>query len=265
VLTNTDIPPGGEGKIEVTFDSSHKKGQQKKSITVESNDPRNPRASLDVSALVEVVFGFEEYNLDMGKIRKGESVSKTATLLVKDPSIIKTIKFTSSSSYITANLSKTPAGSGTEKGRLNVEVSGTSAMPVGRISATITARAGDRSVLEATLQIMGAVTGDVDISPEAVRFFMDTLKNDSKFAKQIIRVTSNVDEARLHLLDIKDADQRLTFHIDTLRAEKQYEISMTPKPTALGARKNVTGAVTITTDNKDRPVTSVPYSIIFGP
>jgi hypothetical protein len=211
------------------------------------------------------MFGFEEYSLNMGKIRKGQSVSKMAALLVKDPSIIKTIEFTSSSPYITANLSKTPAGPGAEKGRLNVEVSGTSEMPVGRINATITARAGDRPVSEAILQIAGAVVGNVDISPEVVQFHMDTSKNDSKSAKQIIRVISTVDEARLHLLGIKDADQRLTFHIDTLLVDKQYEISMIPQPAVLRARQNVSGAVTITTDDKERPVTSVPYNIFFGP
>jgi hypothetical protein len=262
VLTNTDIPPGGEGKIEVTFDSGGKKGQQKKSITVESDDPRSPRASLNVSALVEVEFGFEEYSLDMGKIRKGQPFSKMATLLAKHPSIIKTIKFTSSSPYITARQSNTPA---TEKGRLNVEVSGTSDMPIGRFRATITARAGNRSESEATLQIMGAVVGNVEISPEVVQFHMDTSKNDAKSAKQILRVISTIDEARLHLLGISDADQRLTFHVDTLLAEKRYEISMTPKPAVLGARQNVSGAVTITTDDKEQPVMSVPYSIYFSP
>jgi len=262
VLTNTDIPPGGEGKIEVTFDSSHKKGQQKKSVTVESYDPRNPRASLNVSALVEVVFGFDEYALNMGKIRKGQSVSRTTILLTKDPSIIKTIKFTSTSPYITANLSNTL---GAEKGRVNVEVTATSEMPVGRIDATITARTGDRSALETTLPIRGGVVGNVEISPEFLQFHIDSSKSNSKSAKQIIKVISVVDEARLHLLGINDADQRLAFHVDTLLAEKQYEISVTPKPMALGARQHVSGAIVITTDDKEQPVTTVTYSIFFGP
>jgi hypothetical protein len=262
VLTSTDIPPGGEGKIEVTFDSGNKKGQQKKSITVESNDPRNPRATLNISALIEVVFGFEEYLIDMGRIRKGQLVTKTATLIVKDQSLIKTLKFTSSSPNITANLSKTPTA---EKGRLTVEISGTSEMPVGRISATIMARAGKDTVSEATLQINGAVIGNVDITPEVVQFYMDTSKSDSDPAKQIIRVISTVDEARLHLLRILDVDQRLIFKIDTLLADKQYEISVTPKPAVIRARQSVSGAVIITTDDKERPVTTVPYSIFYGP
>ena len=260
MLTDTDIPPGGEGKIEVTFDSSHKKGQQKKSITVESNDPQNPRASLNISALVEIVFGFDEYSLDMGKIRKGQSVSKTATLVVKDPSTIGAIQFTSSSPYISAKVLDIPTAA---NGRLSVEISGTSDMPVGRISATITGRAGDSSASKATLQIKGAIVGNLDISPEAVKFRVDTSKHDSQSVKQVVSVVGTAEDIRLHLLEIKDADQRLTFHVDTLVVDKQYEISMTPQPEVLSARQNVAGIVTITTDDKEQPVLSITYSIYF--
>lgn len=262
MLTSTDIPPGGEGKIEVTFDSSHKKGQEKKSVTVESNDPRNPRATLNISALIEVVFGFDEYGLDLGKIRKGQSVSKTTSLVIKDPSIIKTINFSSTSPYINANILNTPEA---EKGRLNVEISAKSGMPPGRINETITARAGDTPALEATLPIRGGVIGNFEITPEYLQFHIDSSKGNSKSAKQIIKLVAAVDEAKFHLLEVRDADQRLTFRIDTLLKGKQYEISASPKSAVISSRQNVSGAVTITTDDKEQPIMSIPYGIYFSP
>jgi len=264
VLTSTDIPPGGEGQIEVTFDSSHKTGQQKKTVTVESSDPRNPRASLQISALIEVVFGFEQSVLDFGRIRKGQPVSISTTLLAKDPSITKTITFTSSSPHITANLAKAPAGSGSEKGRLTIEVNGSPEMPSGKLNATLTARAGAGSVADATIQIQGTVIGNVDITPDRVQFHIDTSKADAKPVKQVIKVVSTEDGAQIHILDIKDVDQRLKFHVDTLLADKQYEISLTPQPAVMKARQNVSGAFTITTDDKEQPVTPVTYWISFG-
>ena len=264
MLTDTDIPPGGEGKIEVTFDSKNRKGQQRKTITVESNDPRYPKVSLHVSALIEIDFGFQENSLNVGKIRKGEPISKNATLLVKDQSIIKDIQFTSTSPNVTANLANPPAGSGAENGSLTVEVTVGAQMPVGRINATITARTRNRSPVQASLPIMGAVIGNVDVTPETIHFYIDTSKNDSGPVKQVIKVVSTVDEGRLQLLEIKDADQRLAFRVDTLLAGRQYEITVTPLPAALDARQNVSGAVTIITDDKEQPLTSVTYGIVFA-
>lgn len=264
MLTSTDIPPGGEGKIEVTFDSSHKKGLQKKSVTVESNDPSNPRKSLQISALIEVVFGFEQSVQDFGRSRRGEPVSITTTLLVKDPSIRNTVTFVSSSPHITATLAKAPAGSASENGKLTVEVKGSSDMPVGKINATLTARAGVSSVADAGIQIQGTVVGNVEVTPDRVQFHVDTSKADAKPVKQVIKVVSTEDGAQIHILDIKDVDQRLKFHVDTLLADKQYEISLTPLQAVMRARQNVSGAITITTDDKEQPATFVSYYVSFG-
>ncbi len=264
MLTDTDIPPGGEGKIEVTFDSKHKTGQQKKSITVESNDPKNPRATLNITAFVEIVFGFEQYSLDVGRVRKGKQVSISTSMIVKDPSIAKTVAFTSSSPQFSAKVVQAVPGSGSTPGRLTIEVHGTSDIPVGRINAALTARAGDGATPDATLPITGTVVGNVDITPEAVQFFVDTSKTNSESVKQVVKVISTVDGAQVHILSVKDVDQRLMFHVDTLVADKQYEVTLVPIPAVMKARTNVSGAITITTDDKEQPETPVTYWISFG-
>ena len=264
MLTSTDIPPGGEGQIEVTFDSSHKKGQQKKTVTVESNDPRRPTASLNISALVEVVFGWDQYNLDLGKFRRGQPVTMTTSMVVKDPSTSKNVTFLSSSPYISAALARTPATSDSEGSHLTVEVSAAPEIPVGRFNATLTARAGDRTSLDAALPIVANVIGNTDISPDAVQFHVDTTKADAKPVKQVIKVMSVIDAAQVHLLDVKDVEQRMAIHVDTLVAGKQYEISVTPQPSVILARQNVVGSITVTTDDKDQPTTLVNYFISFG-
>jgi len=264
VLTDTDIPPGGEGKIEVTFDSKNRKGQQRKTITVESNDPRYPTVSLHVSALIEIDFGFQENSINVGKIRRGEPVSKTAKLIVKDQSLIDDILFTSTSPHVTAKLAVPPVGGEAVESRLTVDITVGAEMPVGRINATITARTPKLPSAQATLSVMGAVIGNVDVTPESIHFYIDTSKNDSEPVKQIIKIVSTVEEGRLRLVEIKDADQRLAFRVDTVLAGRQYEITVTPLPAALDARQNVSGAVTIITDDKEQSTMSVTYGIIFA-
>lgn len=260
MLTKTDIPPGGEGSIEVTFDSGHKKGIQHKSVTVESNDPRTPRASLNISVVIEIVFGFEEFSVDLGTLQKGQAVTKTATLIAKDPSIAKTMKLVSSSPYISARLVDSPT---VVPGRLMVEVAGSSAMPAGRIEATITARADDLAGSQATLPIRGRVIGRFEASPEALRFHIDTVKVDEKSVTQVIRFVNTADDARYHITGIQDATNRLSFHIDTLVADKQYDVSVTPLPAVLGARQNVSGSITFTTDDAEQPTVKVSYGVYF--
>ena len=264
MLTDTDIPPGGEGKIEVTFDTKHKTGQQKKAIMVESNDPKTPKATLNVLALVEIVFGFEQYSLDLGRIRKGQPVSITTSMLVKDVAIAKTIEFTSSQPQITARVIEASPGSGSAQSRVTIEVSGNPELPVGRISALLTARTGDGTTPEATLPVTGAVIGNVDVTPEAVQFFVDTSRVNTGALKQKVRVVSVAEGSQLHILSIRDVDQRLDYKIDTLVADKQYEILVTPKPTVVSAGLNASGVFTITTDDKEQPETPVTYFISFG-
>jgi hypothetical protein len=58
-LKTKEIPPGGTGQIEVTFDTNGRTGQNHKTITVTSNDKSKPSATLDIKATVEQLLGFE--------------------------------------------------------------------------------------------------------------------------------------------------------------------------------------------------------------
>ena len=59
VVSATELPPGGEGKIEVKVSTRGRKGKLAKTITVESNDPKTPRFLLKVHGQVEVLAGFD--------------------------------------------------------------------------------------------------------------------------------------------------------------------------------------------------------------
>jgi hypothetical protein len=61
VIKNKEIAPGGTGEIEVTFDTTARRGANRKSITVLSNDPSSPRTQLDVAVNVESLLAFEPF------------------------------------------------------------------------------------------------------------------------------------------------------------------------------------------------------------
>jgi hypothetical protein len=59
VLKNKEIAPGGEGQIEVTFDTNHRSGDQSKTIVVTSDDPVKPSVNLEIHTNVQVLLAFE--------------------------------------------------------------------------------------------------------------------------------------------------------------------------------------------------------------
>jgi hypothetical protein len=58
-LKTKEIPPGGTGQIEVSFETSGRAGANQKTITVTSNDKSKPSATLEIKATVEQLLGFE--------------------------------------------------------------------------------------------------------------------------------------------------------------------------------------------------------------
>jgi Protein of unknown function (DUF1573) len=257
----TDIPPGEEGKIEVIFDSSKKKGLLSKNITVESNDPANPKASLKISAFIEVEFGFETYSLKMDQIRKGESKSKTAVLILKDSSKRNLLELNTQSSNIFVKIVESASG---DEGRIDVEVTVKPGTPPGKLNETVTAGLSDASFPLSSLRIFGTIVGNVKVSPETVRFKTDTSLTVADQLEQKVRVVTTQNNVRFQLLGVKDPNERLAFEIDTLTTGKQYVIRAKPNENAMKLERMASGEIKIMTDDPDQPEIGVRYNITPG-
>ncbi len=56
LLSEKQIPPGGEAKVQVTFNTSGRGGQKfHKTVTIESNDPKTPKLVLHIRGFVQAV------------------------------------------------------------------------------------------------------------------------------------------------------------------------------------------------------------------
>lgn len=74
--TETPIPPGGEGVVDIVFKTRSKKGSQKKSIFVHSNDPRTPQQKLYIQGHVQPEFWLEPRDrIDLGVIERGQEIA----------------------------------------------------------------------------------------------------------------------------------------------------------------------------------------------
>jgi hypothetical protein len=78
LVSDQQIQPGKQGKIEVKFDTRGYGGQIAKVIYVESNDPKEPSKQLEVKADIEVPpspkIEIDPYNYDAGLMVEGEDL-----------------------------------------------------------------------------------------------------------------------------------------------------------------------------------------------
>ena len=72
------IPPGGSLTLRAEFDSTGRKGEQTKSVTILSNDPVEPRCQLTFHATVDVLYHMRPPGrLNLGAVRQGRTASQT--------------------------------------------------------------------------------------------------------------------------------------------------------------------------------------------
>lgn len=77
VAKTKEIAPGGTGQIDVTFDTSARRGANRKSITIISNDPSSPRTQLEVAVNVESLLAFEPFFVRLNPEYGEEQVRET--------------------------------------------------------------------------------------------------------------------------------------------------------------------------------------------
>ncbi|MCC6489942.1 MAG: DUF1573 domain-containing protein, partial [Candidatus Hydrogenedentes bacterium] len=79
----TQIPPGGRMPMKITIDPFRIPGfHSRKTLTVYSNDPKNPQASIDVAVTIVPEYTVEPNAVEFGNLEKGQSAE--VTMIVRE-------------------------------------------------------------------------------------------------------------------------------------------------------------------------------------
>ncbi len=261
-MTKTAIPPGGEGEIEVTFSTGRKKGRQKKSITVTSNDPENPTTRISVTVLIEVEFDFESYTLNYGRMRTNDTATKSTFIQILDPEKTRFTDITTSSPFVSAKRVEA-SDSADNHTRIEIEVTLLPGLPPGRINETVTAHSSLESKSKATLRLTGSIVGDVEVTPEVLRFVVNESQDASdQNISQKLQITNNSENKPLRILGARDPDDRLQLNVKTVEEGREFELTATVKPDTLFTLGNKTGTIVITTNNQEQKEITVRYNVV---
>jgi hypothetical protein len=155
VVSATEIPPGGEGKIKVKVSTRGRKGNLRKTVVVQSNDPQQPRYVLKIKGIVEVIAAFDPDRLNLKNIAKGKTVSQTVKLSGSEADKLKITELVSSKpEELTAKLIE-------EEGKPAVLVTFKAGDQAGRISARLTGKTNLKAPQEIFLYVYGQITDDL--------------------------------------------------------------------------------------------------------
>jgi hypothetical protein len=165
LVTAKEIPPGGVGEVKVTFRSKGYQGKTKKSVTVESNDPENPRIRLsvggevvaDVTVLPRYV-NFRNVLKDSPpkpislriKLREGKGL-KIREVSVDNPSILL------------QELERNEGGA-------RYSVSLVEKVSTGRLTGKILIETNSKNFLKVQVPVYAFVQGRVRVSPQMISF-----------------------------------------------------------------------------------------------
>lgn len=214
-----------------------------------------------MSALIEIQFGFETNFLDFGRIRKGESATKTAVLIIKDQSKEGLLELSSPSSHIAF---KTAKSTNNDKDRIDVEVTVKPEAPPGRLMESITARLTDSSLPTSSMNISGTIVGNVEVTPETIQLIVDVSRAAANQTEQIVRVVSTQDEPGLRLLSVRDPRNLVAIEVDTVVTGKEYAIRARPNESALKLGNDASGEIKIMTNDTEQPEMRIGYYIILS-
>lgn len=108
MLSAKRIEPGQSGRIEASVKTEGVQGKLAKTVTVTSNDPRQPQIILNITALVEPEFQLSDRSLYFGVVSKGTEVVKELTVTVPEGRKVKVVGVESTDQYVSVQLQPAP-------------------------------------------------------------------------------------------------------------------------------------------------------------
>jgi hypothetical protein len=237
-------------------------GQQKKVVTVSTNDIDAPEVQLQVSANIRVDFQFYPAVLKFEKINIHEESTQTASFYIFDPTQNDIADITSSSSLITAK-QLPPSTEDMTTGRIPIEVTVLPGMPLGNFNESITITSKQQDVPPAVLQLSGSIVGELEVIPGSLRFLVDLARGLKYVRGQTVTVVNRTPDQKLKLVEVRDLNDSLDLVTRTLQEDQMFEINATIKQKVLDKGENVSGDILIQTNNAQLKEVKIPYRVFI--
>jgi hypothetical protein len=218
LLSKKELPPGGQGDVEVSFSSGLSGGKKKKTIFVYSNDPQQTEAQLYITA--KVVVPVEVRPRTLYWVAERNKVSARTVELLYQPDLglnIEDLKL-SSPAFGASVRPKTDV----EFPGYDIELTYNGELPVGNFKETLTILTDNALYPRLEVGLRGKVVGSVRVVPDTVS--LGIVKDDVLPTRTIRVYVTDREDFKITGMESTNPIVSVTFTSDT--AKNSYETSL---------------------------------------
>jgi len=253
-----ELPPGGVGRLSVTFKSGNFSGPVHKTVTVRSNDPTAPSLVLGVNANVRTLFKLEPKVVALGEIERGKVGVQELVIKPVVPEAFAIQRITTTHPELRAEAISNHGIHGTH-GKTGEEIRIAVALDANnknygpftyatRVYLT-RPQSGSAKPLELTIPVTGTIAGPLRVKPDAV--FFGSVKEGERFKPQKVTLSSRSGKP-VAVRTVDTGFAGLKASVKPVKPGLEYEVELTdeaPPPAGFFQR-----TMKITTSESNVPI-----------
>ena len=255
---DSEIAPGETGSIRATLDTNRFNGPISKSILVLTNDPATTTMTLVMKANVQPFIEVLPRPLIRLNAIQGEEVSEKIVVVSSRLKGFEVTKVTSSVPYLDTSIRKlaeTERVEGKTEDQFEITVALNDRAPVGPLNASLTIETDNDRAKRIEVKLFGVVRALVHVTPSEVQF--GSVEAAVKPGRNIIVVNNRASEP-MQVTAVDIDNPAFAAQMYSIEDGKRYQVTVTVLPDA--AKGVQSGSLSITTDDPERPVLTVPIT-----
>ncbi len=245
-----EIPPGGEGKIDITFKTGTGSGKREKHIAVTTNDPDSKNISLTISTAVVEKIGLSPDRVNFNQVKKGQEHVNYAAISGEDKDTTKLTGFDSPNPSIKVEIN--PKGYEGNKDQ-QIKITLLPTMRAGRFFERVTIHTDHKEIKDIALNVIGEVTGDISLMPSQLHF---GLFQAGQPADRVITVKPT-ENAVFKILEVKSSIPEVTTSVEPVTSDNKIGYQIHAHLSDKFAGDSLKGTLTIKTDLKNDGILEV--------
>jgi hypothetical protein len=236
------VPTGGVTHVEAKFTLRGRHGDQRKGITVESDDPKTPQMRLWLKGKVTTEVAFDPRYVSFGRLQKDEVAERKVKLVSRLPDVKITEVTTPSKSFVVT----------LDEGGRGITIKTVPPMKPGPVRAMISAQTDHPDKIKLSLHAVGSVVGPLTVVPREIVL---RSSQTNVLRRTVLVRPGSVKTFELNAIEVPDG---VTFESKAL-AGNTHSISLD----GLLATKEFNGKeIVVRTDATNMPVVRVPIRVI---
>jgi hypothetical protein len=164
-ISDNMVPPGGKATIAAKLNLTGRRGKQHKTITVESNDPAQPRLVLVMEGTATSMVELNPMRVYVRELQYGSAHTDEVELLSRSEHPMKVLEVRSSNPQVEASFVPVEEGR-----RFKIVLNAADTLPRGLTSGRVSIRTDSKTAPDLSLPFHYQVVGELVVAPEQITF-----------------------------------------------------------------------------------------------